>query len=122
MKAKKAWLGVAVGCILLVAVVFGWRAYLIQELRKPVLAQLSDPEAAQFKDERLFGDWTLQGGALCGSVNAKNRLGGYVGFRAFKAFPGLAEVETEFSESFKRDAGLSLCGFERVAPWWHMRW
>lgn len=113
---------VVCGVVFVVAAVFGWRAYLIQELKKPVLAELSDPVSAQFKDERLFSNWTLQGSALCGSVNAKNKFGGYIGFRAFRAFPGLAEIETEFSESFKRSSGLSVCGFDGVAPWWHIRW
>jgi len=45
---------------------------------KPVLDLLKDPASAQFREER-FG----QSGALCGEVNAKNGMGGYVGFKKF---------------------------------------
>ncbi|MBX3579963.1 MAG: hypothetical protein KF723_22395 [Rhizobiaceae bacterium] len=37
-----------------------------------------DPEAVQFRRIRIGKE-----GALCGEVNAKNRLGGYVGFEPF---------------------------------------
>ena len=76
----------------IVAGVFGWRAYLVHELRKPVLAELNDPDSAKFRNERLlFGwsAWTVKSNILCGEVNAKNRMGGYVGYVKFKATAGM---------------------------------
>lgn len=40
-----------------------------------VLANLKDPESAEFRDQK----------GLCGEVNAKNSFGGYTGFKRFMA-------------------------------------
>nr|WP_182312078.1 hypothetical protein [Comamonas testosteroni] len=88
---RKILVGLAIAGVIVVGV-FGWRSYLVHELRKPVLAELSDPESAKFRNEwLLFGwnEWTVKGNILCGEVNAKNRMGGYVGYVAFKATAGL---------------------------------
>ncbi|SFB74040.1 hypothetical protein SAMN05216344_102162 [Polaromonas sp. OV174] len=102
--------------------VFGYRAFIMHRLRSEVLAGLNDPQSAQFQGERLFSDWTPGGSAMCGEVNAKNRMGGYVGFRPFVALPGYASVETEFGEQFKKKVGLPTCSFDKVAKWWHLKW
>lgn len=52
---------------------------LVSELQTRTAQQLKDPSSAQFAKVRLNSDKT----ALCGSVNAKNAFGGYVGFREF---------------------------------------
>ncbi|WP_159917874.1 hypothetical protein [Pantoea sp. 18069] len=78
--------------VLIVAGVFAWRAYLVHELRKPVRAELNDPDSALFRNERLlFGwsEWTVKGNVLCGEVNAKNKMGGYVGYAKFSSVAGL---------------------------------
>lgn len=49
------------------------------EFREALTSTLKDPTSVQFRDVRLVWD----GRALCGSANAKNSYGGYVGFRAF---------------------------------------
>lgn len=116
---KIAWVLIAV--FLLASAVFGYRSYLVSELRKPVLAELSDPHSAQFQSERLFSNWTPSGSALCGEVNAKNRMGGYAGFQPFVAFPGYATVKSEL-QGERLSAALTSCDFEKVAPWWHLRW
>ena len=75
-----------------VAGVFGWRAYLVHELRKPVLAELNDPDSAKFRNERLlFGwsAWRVKSNILCGEINAKNRMGGYVGYVKFQSTAGM---------------------------------
>lgn len=72
--------------------VFGWRAHIINELRKPVLERLNDPDSAQFRNEwLLFGwsEWTVKGNILCGEVNAKNQMGGYAGYVKFRSTAGL---------------------------------
>lgn len=47
------------------------------------MEKLTDPSSAQFKNVRLLG-----GSMVCGEVNAKNRLGGYVGFTTFSVTGG----------------------------------
>jgi hypothetical protein len=46
---------------------------------KVLRSGLFDPESAQFQDVKHFSTT----GATCGLVNAKNRMGGYVGFTRF---------------------------------------
>lgn len=43
---------------------------------------LKDPDSARFDDIH-----TTPKGVVCGTVNAKNSLGGYVGYRQFILFP-----------------------------------
>lgn len=50
----------------------------IQAARTLVVERLSDPQSAQFRNEVIYG-----GTIVCGEVNARNRMGGYVGFRWF---------------------------------------
>jgi hypothetical protein len=113
---RKVVLGVAVLLAVLVAGVFGYRAYLISELRKPVLAELNDPDSAVFRREEVVGPWALSKTVLCGEVNAKNRMGGFVGYRQFSATSDDAIVF---------DAALDSggCGFEDddTVKWWWLR-
>lgn len=75
---------------------FAYRTYVVNELRKPVLAKLSDPDSAKFRGETLHGDWTVNGSFICGEVNAKNRMGGYVGYVPFwAAFGEHADVGSD---------------------------
>lgn len=117
---KKIMTGLAAVGIL-VAAVFAYRAYLINQLQDLVAAELSDPASAQFRNIRLFSDWTPSGSAMCGEVNAKNQMGGYVGFRNFVAMQGYVNLNDDFRQKFKKQHGLSECSFEEVAPWWHLR-
>lgn len=85
---KKVWIALAIVGVI-VAGVFGWRAYLVHELRKPVLAKLNDPDSAKFRNEALSLGWTVRSALLCGEVNAKNRMGGYVGYVPYKSLAGM---------------------------------
>jgi DNA-directed RNA polymerase subunit E'/Rpb7 len=49
-----------------------------------VKANLSDPDSAQFKSFYK----NKSSGVICGEVNSKNRMGGYVGFSKFLILPG----------------------------------
>lgn len=76
----------------------GWRARLLEryEQRQLVKEALKDPASADFGDV-VPGK---RGGATwCGSVNAKNSMGGYVGFQRYVAVlargTDLAEVAFE---------------------------
>ncbi|WP_417463247.1 hypothetical protein [Kordiimonas sp.] len=59
---------------------------LMQEIKTEVTRDFFDPASAQFRNIRLV-DVTLKDGTqerrVCGEVNGKNRLGGYVGFSMF---------------------------------------
>lgn len=55
----------------------------IEALKSKVLERLTDPASAQFRKLKLL----RENKGLCGEVNAKNKLGGYVGFSAFAVDP-----------------------------------
>ena len=58
------------------------------ELKAAVLSELTDPGSAQFKGLRLIEQGPEGGPVLCGEVNSKNKMGGYVGFTRFAARQG----------------------------------
>lgn len=82
---KKILMGA--GLLVLVCAVgfYAYTGYLIHQHRNAVLAQLKDPDSAKFRDERLLNreGLTVNGTTLCGEVNAKNEMGGYVGYKKF---------------------------------------
>ena len=47
-------------------------------VKKEVKAMLNDPNSAEFRNIKIF-----ENGNYCGEVNAKNKMGGYVGFQSF---------------------------------------
>lgn len=72
----------------LVVVPGGWWWYAkqyrpVQIAKQAVLEKLVDPSSAQFKDVQL-----VDGSLVCGEVNAKNRMGGYVGYASFAVIDG----------------------------------
>lgn len=117
---KMVFAAVAVVVVMVLSVA-GYREHLIGKLRQQVLAELNDPLSAQFRNERFFSDWTADGSAMCGEVNAKNRMGGYVGFRTFTALPGYVKIDSESSMATLKELKLPACSFENIAPWWHLR-
>lgn len=56
-----------------------WRP--VHLAKEAVLEKLNDPNSAQFRNLRIG----KSGDLICGEVNAKNRMGGYVGFVTFMA-------------------------------------
>ncbi|KAI3606298.1 Cytochrome c5 [Cupriavidus necator H850] len=65
--------------------------------RRQVLDRLTDPSAAQFRNT-FYGPVVDGERAWCGEVNAKNQLGGYVGFERFIATRRSAFIDTRDSE------------------------
>lgn len=61
-------------------------APLMAEIKAEVTRDFFDPQSAQFRNVRAV-DVSLADGTrerrVCGEVNGKNRLGGYVGFNMF---------------------------------------
>jgi hypothetical protein len=47
------------------------------EKRKLIISIMKDPESTKFRNEFMSGEY------LCGEVNSKNSMGGYVGYRRF---------------------------------------
>ncbi|WP_068370921.1 hypothetical protein [Kerstersia gyiorum] len=117
---KKAFVWLTLVVAVLFAGAYAWRWHLIQELRKPVLAGLNDPDSAKFRNEKFVGPWTFAHGNLCGEVNAKNMMGGYVGYEGFTVmgFP-----EKEGGESAMVFDDNHLCDADDLdLPWWWLRW
>lgn len=99
-----------------------YRWHLINALRGAVLDQLVDPDSALFRHEQFRSDWTAKGSYLCGEVNSKNRMGGYVGYKAFSAFsPTFAVIYSWDRTQFHTSSGQDACSAVKIAPWWHLR-
>lgn len=109
--------------IVLTGGVFGYREYLIHQLRKPVLAELSDPDSALFKNERVFGNWSEASSILCGQINAKNKMGGYTGYNWFESSLGQGHIESELLKETLDKADFNRCNYDSnpPLPWWYMR-
>jgi len=58
----------------------------VEQIKATITRDFFDPSSAQFRDIRVV-DLVLSDGTkarrVCGEVNGKNRLGGYVGFKMF---------------------------------------
>lgn len=50
----------------------------IDAAKAAIERQLVDPSSVQYRDVKAFSE-----GVVCGSMNSKNRMGGYVGFKPF---------------------------------------
>lgn len=59
------------------------RRDLIDKARSQVVGVLKDPGSAQFRGEQ----WYPESRTLCGELNAKNSMGGYVGYKKFVVTP-----------------------------------
>ncbi|WP_322403428.1 hypothetical protein [Massilia luteola] len=57
----------------------------IAEAKRRLLDRLNDPSSAQFTQSVYVYNKTLNARLLCGKLNAKNRLGGYVGAKMYWA-------------------------------------
>lgn len=73
----------------------GTDANKIREAQEAATKDLIDPFSAQFRNVRVAR------GGVCGEVNAKNRMGAYVGFTRFVAIEGtngewLAQLDPQF--------------------------
>ena len=67
----------------------------IDAAKEAAVRDLVDPESAQFRDIEVVA--YNNGYVVCGEINGKNRMGGYVGFRPFVA--GLSDARLAFIPS-----------------------
>lgn len=93
-----------IGAAVVVAVGAGGASWWLQAspaavVKNRVLAALNDPSSAEFK----VVEYNSRHKTGCGFVNARNRMGGMVGFTAFIAYP---DGEVRFEPSFN-DPGHS---------------
>lgn len=123
---KKVLLGIVLIVVVAVAGAYGWRWYLIQELRKPILAELTDPDSAKFRNEKLVSPWTLEESTLCGEVNARNKMGGYVGYVPFTVdiYNGaaLSVGGDKFTDEYNKALAATCDPLEDWPLWWWIRW
>lgn len=59
-----------------------------------------DPDSVKYQGIR----WNTEHSALCGQVNAKNKMGGYVGFKDVVILDGIAFVNTDDAYVMYRSA------------------
>jgi hypothetical protein len=76
----------------------------IPKARQSIMVFLKDPESAQFRNEHI-----TKSGALCGEVNAKNSMGGYVGFKRYIA----VDNKSNYVEGSEPLNGWSTADLER---------
>ena len=80
-KSRTTWL-LAVVAVLVVGGISAWWFYSpIYTIQSVVKKPLLDPESAQFSDVKFYRST----GYGCGFVNARNKMGGYVGRKQFVA-------------------------------------
>lgn len=115
---KKVFLSVLLLVLVVAGSAFAWRWQMIQELRKPLLADLTDPDSAMFRNEMVVSPWDSSDVMYCGEFNAKNQMGGYAGYKSFQVNSG----------NDRRPEPLviwwaSLCeDYKDEAAWWWVKW
>lgn len=55
----------------------------IENAKNALIDSLNDPESAKIRKLMYFDDKLNKIKVLCGEINAKNRMGGYVGYEKF---------------------------------------
>lgn len=78
---------------------------------------LFDADSAKFRNLREVED-SKDGLVICGEVNAKNRMGAYIGFRRFVGVPKdrFSAVDPQAGQDDSEDAKAYQAGFEAVWP------
>lgn len=69
-------------------IVLGLAACSDGNVKSEIKSVLIDPSSAEFRSITVF-----KNGNYCGEVNSKNRMGGYVGYKAFSKVDGKIEIE-----------------------------
>jgi hypothetical protein len=77
-------------------------AQLIAQAKTTAAYDLKDPESAKFRNIVVVRD------SVCGEINAKNSMGGYVGYKRFFAVGGVvARIDND--ESPFQEAWSKIC-------------
>lgn len=83
------------------------KAQLTSDAEKGVRSLLTDPQSAQFQNETLH-PVGKNPETVCGEVNARNRMGGYNGFRKFYYVISSQEAQ------IKPEEGVSLTELDKL--------
>lgn len=75
----------------------GTKAYAVRIAEQRVAALLIDPDSAIFTEVETYG---RQHERVCGRVNGRNRMGGYVGGSRFVSAPSLTVIEPSEDDAF----------------------
>lgn len=126
---RKVFLTGLAAVVLLAAAVYGVRALTIHKARQPILAMLSDPDSAMFRNETVVGPW-FRYGVVCGEINVKNKMGGYVGYVDFHSVASVLSDETSLPMLTNTTPGADLkwvnwhCDDLRYlgVSWWWLQW
>lgn len=81
------------------------RALPIKEAKKVIESGLYDPDSAQFRNMGIGEHF------VCGEVNAKNRFGAFVGFKAFAVYPSGRVIldGDDGPEGFTQRISIAFC-------------
>lgn len=124
---KRIFIGLVIFLAVAVAGVYGWRQYLISDAHQLLLSDLADPDAALFRNVSYVGEWSGRG-VVCGEVNIKNRMGGYIGYRRYFVWPEVVGVKkADYQIEGNRivsDRIYKICDDFRYADnrWWRISW
>lgn len=81
----------------------------LRAAKDAIVRQLKDPESARFGEVRVYATYEGAGMIACGTVNAKNAFGGYVGFKRFYSQDGNS-ISTDVDDDSKVfEDGWKLC-------------
>jgi len=123
---KRVFIGLVIFLAVAVAGVYGWRQYLISDAHKLLLSDLADPDAALFRNVSYVGEWNGRG-VVCGEVNTKNRLGGYVGYRRYfvwRPYKDVVRGHYQIEKDMNQNYIKNICDDIRFSDraWWKMQW
>ena len=81
----------------------------VSAAKEAIKGELSDPGSAQFRSVRVGAATTArETGFVCGEVNAKNRMGGYVGYRRFMYAQATNMKQVEYPDTEPASAELAM--------------
>lgn len=109
-----------------IIVLWGYRYYLVKELRGVVISEFKDSSSVEFKNERVFSDWTLKNSSMCGEFYLKDGSENNKNIYKFVATPSYAYTEVSGVGKWARDT--TKCDDEYPESerlynrWWHIKW
>lgn len=115
MRAMKKTLIPILVVLLLLCAPFAYRTHMVGQMTQPLRQGLFDPDSAQFRNMRLVSNWQKDSSVLCGEMNARNRMGGYIGFVKFVVLtPRLYYIDDD-------ELVQEVCTvMDGPKPWWYL--
>lgn len=83
---------------------------IVKQAKMLAAKDLRDPDSARFRNLGVYRWTTGKGGiAVCGDINGKNSFGGYVGYRGFVVYGGVAVIEEPDGSGTYPIVGPAVC-------------